>query len=136
MSYGIRVRISTRITRLESVICGSDSAQVATVRAAIANIETGVYEFGGPWDCFSGSGIITDVPVGSGYTLLFYGHNEDGRTTYSGAELGISVSTGNNDIGTIETSQFVTVISFPADTSTNIDPDNATFIWDLFYSGI
>ena len=113
----------------KAVICGFDPKEVATVSAAIANTGTSVYRYGGPWDCSAPSGTIENVPVGSGYTLLFYGHNEMGRTTYSGAQTGISVSPGNNDIGTIAANQFFAEMVSPLDASSNIDPDGATFNW-------
>jgi hypothetical protein len=112
-----------------AVICGGDPVQVATVRVAIVDTETSVVKMGGPWDCFASSGTIQDVPVGSDYTLLFYGHNEDGRTAYSGTRVGISVNSGVNDIGTIDANQFFSEIISPADGSSSIDPDSTTFSW-------
>jgi hypothetical protein len=112
-----------------AVVCGSDPVQVDTVRAVIVNTESSVLRRGGPWECSAGSGTVQGVPVGSGYMLLFYGHNEFGRTTYSGAELGISVETGINDIGTIDANRFFSDIIDPPHTSSNIDPDSATFSW-------
>ncbi len=113
-----------------AVVCGNEPEQVSTVRAAIVNTETSVVKQGGPWDCTPPSGTIQGVPIGSDYTILFYGFNESGRTTYSGVKLGISVNTGINDIGTIDANQFFTQITSPADESSNIDPDLARFEWD------
>ncbi len=58
-----------------------------------------------------------------------------GRTTYSGVEVGISVTTGNNDIGTIDANRFFSEIDSPADTSSNIDPDRCHFQLDLCFRG-
>ena len=113
----------------KAVICGVEPNQVATVSAAIVSTATSVVRMGGPWECTAPSGTIRSVPVGSGYTLLFYGHNDSGQTTYSGTELGISVNPGNNDIGTIAASQFFAEMISPLDASSGIDPDNATFSW-------
>lgn len=115
--------------QIRAVICGNEPEQVDTVSVAIVNTETSVVKWGGPWDCFASSGTIQDVPIGSDYTLLFYGHNEMGRTAYSGAKVGISVNTGINNIGTIDANQFFSEIISPADESSNIDPDSATFSW-------
>ena len=112
-----------------AVICGNEPEQVARVSAAIVINETSVVKRGGPWECFDSSGTIQGVPVGSDYTLLFYGHNGIGRTTYFGARLGISVNTGINNIGTIDANQFFTEIISPRDASSNIDPDSANFSW-------
>ena len=112
-----------------AVVCGGDPEEVATVSAAIVNTEESIYRFGGPWDCFDDSGVIHNVPVGSDYTLLFYGHNENDRTTYSGASIGISVNSGDNPPITINADRCFTEIISPSDASSNINPDYATFDW-------
>jgi len=112
-----------------AVICGNDPVQVSTVSAAITNSDVSITRMGGPWDCNPPEGIIQGVPVGSGYILFFYGHNEAGRTTYSATKLGISVSAGPNYIGTLDVNQFFAEISSPSDASSDIDPDDATFSW-------
>lgn len=117
--------------QIRAVLCGNEPEQVDTVSVAIVNTEASVYRVGGPWDCFTGSGIIQDVPVGPDYTFLFYGHNEMGRTTYSGVELEIFVNTGVNDIGTIDANQFYARNTSPANESSSIDPDSTTrFEWE------
>jgi len=113
-----------------AVICGNDSSQVSTVSAVITNSDASIVKMGGPWDCINDQGTIQSVPVGSGYILFFYGYNEAGRTTYSGTEFGISVSTGNNDIITINANRFFAEINSPPDISSDIDPDDATFNWE------
>ncbi|RLC13209.1 MAG: hypothetical protein DRI24_16185 [Deltaproteobacteria bacterium] len=114
--------------QVRAAVCGNLPNEVKTVRVAIVN-GTSVVKRGGPWNCDAYSGTIKDVPIGSDYTLLFYGHNENDRTTYSGASIGISVNTGMNDIGIINANQFFSEIISPPDTSSNIDPDNAEFNW-------
>ena len=112
-----------------AVICGSDPDEVDTVLAVITKQDVSVVRRGGPWDCTAPSGTIQNVPVGSDYIISFYGHNEDGRATYSGAVMGITVETGDNNIGTIEAGRFYSQMNSPADTSSDIDPDSATFSW-------
>lgn len=116
--------------QIRAVVCGNEPEQVSTVRATIITAENSVVKRGGPWDCFPPSGTIQGVPVGSDYTLLFYGHNDMGRTTYSGVASDVSVNTGINNIGPIDANQFFAEIISPLDESLNIDPDSARFEWE------
>ena len=120
--------------QIKAVVCGIESNEVATVSAYIGNTGSDFGKFGGPWECSAGSGIISGVPVGTGYTLLLYGHNDMDRTTYSGVQLDITINKGNNDIGTVTTNQFFAELSAPLDGTADIDPDSASFSW-LYSSG-
>ena len=113
-----------------AVVCGAENSRVATVSAAIAKSQTDVFRFGGPWECDASLGTISNVPVDSGYTLFIYGHNGQEQTTYSGVELDIAVSAGSNNLGTIDADEFFTEMISPADGTSDIDPDNATFTWN------
>jgi hypothetical protein len=109
--------------------CGYQNDEVATVFAQITNGEH-VVQPDELWDCWSGQGVISGVPVGNNYTLSIIGQNADGDTTYCAQRDGLTVNPGENHIGDVVASWFETNGREPLDEASDISPTSVTFRWE------
>ncbi len=121
--------VENAVTRGISDVCGTDWDEVSWVKAAIYNgdIQEAISQ---NWSCSTGSGMISGVQPGIGYSLFVVGLNSDGNTVYSG-EASIDVYAGQTtDAGPIVAIRsYVTKKSPSFSGAMGIDPYNHTFQW-------
>jgi hypothetical protein len=110
-------------------VCGNGDNEVVEVTAQITN-GANTKRPEANWDCWSGHGTLSDVPVGSNYRLTVIGYNSNEETTYCAERIGITVQRGVNDIGAVVASRFETSGHAPAHNAVNVSPENIAFSWD------
>lgn len=110
-------------------LCGNQNDEVASVVAQITNGEHTIQP-DEAWDCWSGRGVISGVPVGSNYTLTIIGQNASGETTYCAERIGIMVNTGDNNVGEIIAAQFESSGLEPLNGASDINSGSITFRWE------
>jgi hypothetical protein len=62
----------------------TDCLDVASVGATVVSADGVPLGEGGPWDCATGSGVITGLPANYFATIAVIGYNSDGGPLYSG----------------------------------------------------
>lgn len=69
---------------------------------------------GGPWTCMAPSGVISDVPPGSGLIIVFLAKDADGNVLFRGEKDDITVYPGATaNAGAVDGYSFIPAIAFP-----------------------
>lgn len=111
-------------------VCGSGSDAVAFVDAQLVNDEHTI-ALADPWPCTDGRGTISQVPVGSGYTLTISAYGGDDVALYCVERIGISVQAGaTTAIGMLNAYPFETHITAPANNASGVSAASPSFSWD------
>ena len=96
----------------------TDCEDVDTVSAEVHNSEGVLLGFGGPWDCTTGSGVISALPTNYFAFIGVAGYDADGVVLYYGQnESPVYLEPGTVDAGVIIADTFVSTLLSPADTS-------------------
>lgn len=110
--------------------CGSGSDEVAFVDAQLVNDEHAI-PLAEPWPCADGRGTISQVPVGSGYTLTISAYGGDEVALYCVERIGLSVQAGaTTAIGVLNAYPFETHISAPVHNASEVSAASPNFSWD------
>ncbi len=107
----------------------TDCLDVATVTAAVYAESGELLGAGGPWDCATGSGVISGLPANYYATIQVAGYGPDGSPLYSGQSgTPIYLTPGSVDGGLITAGPFVPQLLAPADAAI-VAPDGLTLQW-------
>ena len=94
----------------------TDCADVATVGAAVYSEAGDLLGEGGPWDCLTGSGVISGLPANYYATIAVTGYSPDGAPLYYGQSgTPIFLNPGSVDGGVITAGPFVPELLSPND---------------------
>ena len=111
----------------------SDDCQargVATVEVTVRDNHNSVLA-SGSFACELGEGIIENISVGANRRFIVYALDQNGDARYYGESTGITIETGDNDVGVIEMAEMTTppvaVIEAPADNSLYATGSEITF---------
>lgn len=107
----------------------TDCLDVATVTAAVYTESGDLLGEGGPWDCATGSGVISALPANYYVTIQVAGYGPDGSPLYSGQSgAPVFLTPGSVDGGLITAGPFVPQLLAPADAAI-VAPDDLTLQW-------
>ena len=103
---------------------------VATVEVTVRDNHNSVLA-SGSFACELGEGIVENISVGANRRFIVYALDQNGDARYYGERTGITIETGDNDVGVIEMAEMTTppvaVIDAPADNSLFATGSEITF---------
>ncbi len=98
----------------------TDCLDVATVSAAVYDVDGSLLQTGGPWNCTDGQGIVSQVPSNHTVQVAVVGYTSGGLARYRG-ESGQAFylpAGGSVDAGLITAGTFQSALTSPADGAT------------------
>jgi hypothetical protein len=96
----------------------TDCADVASVGAFVYSDAGELLGAGGPWDCATGSGVISGLPSNYYATITVAGYGPDGTLLYYGQSASIFLTPGSVDAGVITAGAFVPALVSPNNAAT------------------
>lgn len=102
ISFSITPPGTSKATLAQAALFPCAGRGIAAVTAEVRDSQGALVASAGPWDCLSGQGDVTDVPVGEDYTLIILMTDASGHIVYRGTHYPIRVIAGaTTDAGTI-----------------------------------